>query len=260
MKNKAPITDEAGASDPINEDRLDVLREEVRSLRQQLSLSQRLASIGTMTAMVAHEFNNILTPIINYAQLAKTRPELTTKAIDKAASGGLRAKTICKALLGMCSDHPSKSEMAIGELISETLAALARDPARDGIEVTVSAPEGQTISTRPVELQHVLLNLVMNARRAVKAKRGHRRIDVRAHKADQQWVIDVSDNGVGIAPEDMNKIFEPFFSTADPAKGDGGHGLGLPICRQIVKSLGGSISVDSAVGEGTTFQVRLKAA
>ena len=69
---------------------------EVEALREQLHRAQRLAAVGTMTAMVAHEFNNILTPIINYAQMARTNPKLTDKAIAKAADGGQRASSICQ--------------------------------------------------------------------------------------------------------------------------------------------------------------------
>ena len=92
----------------------------MQTLHEQLRSAQRLTTVGTMTAMVVHEFNNILTPIVNYAQLARKKPEMTTKALDCAMSVGKRATDICQAILGM-------SQRATDEIHSVRLAEVVND-------------------------------------------------------------------------------------------------------------------------------------
>ncbi|MFB3894039.1 MAG: sensor histidine kinase [Phycisphaerae bacterium] len=241
-------------------EKLDALKAQVQCLRRQLRKAHCLASMGTMTAMVAHEFNNILTPIISYAQMAQTNPALVAKAIARAADGGKRAAAICNAIMSLTRCSQSAKERAdLRELIDETLAAMARDPKKDGIDLKLDAPAGLTVNTRRVELQQVLLNLILNARHAVMAKPGPRSIQVKAEGSDGKVVIRVADNGVGIAPQNFKRIFEPFYTTRGGNGNGAGHGLGLTICKDIVKSLGGRITVRSAVGQGATFTVALPA-
>jgi len=244
-----------------HEQELSRLQAEVDALRTQLRSSQRLATLGTMTAMIAHEFNNILTPIMNCAQMARMNPELMDKAINRAAHGGQRAEKICRAILGVAGeDHEGPEEVNVSALISETIAAMAREPARDGIELILEAPPELAVLTRRVELQQVLLNLIINARAAVMDKSAPRRIEISARRAGDDTIIHVRDNGVGIAPENIERIFQPFFSTKPkPAAGSdaGGHGLGLAVCREIINGLGGDIDVAGEVGVGATFVLRL---
>jgi signal transduction histidine kinase len=235
------------------------LENEVRGLRERVRRSQRMASLGTMAAMVAHEFNNILTPIINYAHLAQGNPALTEKAIAKAADGGERARVICRAILGMSGEECDElADASVAELVSETLSAMARDPRKDGIELRLNVPEGLRIRTRRIELEQVLMNLLLNARRAVlkRGRSGH--IDVAVAVVGGKCVMSVADDGVGIPPEDIEKVFEPFFSTGDKdVDDDGGSGLGLTICQEIVQAMEGEIDVHSRLGEGTTFTITM---
>lgn len=241
-------------------EQLERLRREVDALRQQLRRAQRLATVGTMTAMVAHEFNNILTPIINYAQLAQSNPALSGKAIARAADGGRRASHICQAILGISRQDEAPREAGLRELIDETLAAMARDPKKDGIELVVQVPANLALCTRRVEFQQVLLNLLINARRAVLDKAPPRRIEILGAKKAGRVALQVADTGVGIPPENLDKIFQPFFTTQQsPDKNSRGHGLGLAICKDIVTSLGGEITVRSKLGKGSTFTVLLPA-
>ena len=244
-----------------HDDQLAQLQQEVKALRDQIRRSQRLATVGTMTAMVAHEFNNILTPIINYAQLAKVNPALSEKAIARAAEGGRRASIICNAILGITRDGPVQSEeVNLSELIQQTIAAMAREPQRDAIDLIVHAEQDLRVVTKRVELQHVLLNLLINARAAVLARPAPRRIEIAAACEDSDIVIRVSDNGVGIAPENLDKVFEPFFTTKTHTdEEDGGSGLGLAFCRQTVTTMDGTINVDSVEGQGATFTVTIPA-
>jgi len=214
-----------------------------------------------MTAMIAHEFNNILTPAISYAELARKDPGMTDKSIARTIDCGRRATDICSAILGIAGQGaPEAVRLDVSRLITETLLAMGRDPKRDGIDMVFRAPADLTMVTRKVELQQVLLNLLLNARTAVLKRGGPRRIEVVAERCGDDVVIRVVDNGVGIDPGNLRKVFEPFFTTRSDTDGRrAGHGLGLAICREIVASLGGEIAVESEPGRGTTFTVSLAA-
>ena len=234
----------------------DDLRERVELLQTQLRRAQRLATVGTMAAMVAHEFNNILTPILNYAQLAENGDAgMTQKAIRHALDGSRRAVSVCRALLDLSGNNNEEMrEIGLLDLVNHVLEAMAREPAKDGIILTKKIPEKLRLTTRTSELAQVILNLLLNARWAVLKKgRGHQ-IIVSAQKSGGKVLIRVADTGVGIPPENLDSIFEPFFTT----KGDcGGSGLGLAVCRHIVGSLGGQLSVRSELGKGTVFTIAL---
>ncbi len=240
---------------------IDQLRAEVAALKQQLRQTQRLAAVGTMAAMVAHEFNNILTPVINYAQLARRNPALTDKALDRAGEGGKRATEICRALLGLAgrqADAPAPVDLV--ELTHQTLKAMARNPRKDQIELKIDLPESLSVTARTVELQQVILNLLLNARTAVLARPGLREIEISAHEQDGEVRFSVRDTGVGIHPADLPKIFQPFYSTNPDTEADGsGHGLGLAVCNEIIRSLGGDILVQSQPDAGSCFTVVLPA-
>lgn len=235
------------------------LNAEVVELRRLLRQAQRMASVGTMTAMIAHEFNNILTPIINYAQMAQSNPALTNKAITRAADGGLRASEICSAILGMTHDSPAELEqVSLKVLLEETLVAMARDFSKDSIELVVNIPHDLEISTRKIELQQVLMNLLINARTAVMQKRTTRRIEVHASEAAAVTVIRITDTGMGITPDNLQQIFNPYFTTKDGSEDqEQGHGLGLALCREIIESMGGNISAQSGRNKGASFTIQL---
>lgn len=235
------------------------LRGEVSSLRRQLRQTQRLASIGTIAVMIAHEFNNILTPVINYAQLARKKPEFTEKALNRAISGGLRATHISRALLGMGGNSQGPNGyFSVAELIGETLAVMARDPKRDCIEFSSAVPAELQIAVPKVELQQVLLNLMLNARHAVMQKHVARKIELSAQVEAETILLKISDNGIGIPESNLPYIFEPFFTTKNTKSSqEEGNGLGLPVCREILQAMNGSISVQSQEGLGTTFTLKL---
>ena len=231
------------------------LQAELRDLRAQLYRSQQLATVGTMAAMVAHEFNNILTPMINYARMAADGDErMRDKAIHYAFECSDRASNICRALLDVTGEGPPAPQQALlGELVDVVIAAMARDPGKDGVRLIKKVPAGLTVTTRTAELKQVLLNLLLNAREAVAGSGHGQSISIRAERYDGQVRLEVADTGVGIAPENLDRIFEPFFTT----KGEDGTGLGLAVCRQIVESLGGRLTVRSQESKGTCFTVFL---
>ncbi len=238
------------------------LRNENAQLREQLERSQALASVGTMTAMILHEFNNILTPIINYAALAADGDEqMVAKAIRKTSEGGRRAVDICDALLSMLRNRTREPvRVRLAELVEQSLLAMGRNPAKDGITVHIAVPGGLSAMARPAELMQVLVNLLINARAAIAATDARGRITITASRADETVTLSVADNGTGIAPEHISRLFEPFFTTkhgGDAA--DGGTGLGLAVCKQLLHKMHGDIAVESTLGQGTTFHITLPA-
>ena len=232
---------------------------EVRALRLQLEHAQRLATLGMMAAMVAHEFNNILTPVINYAQMALKSPKHVEKALAFAKDGGLRATAICNGLLGFATDTPPSDENVL-DLVNGTLTAMARDFGKDSIELTLDIPAELTLRTRRSEVQQVVANLLLNARDALISRSGGERwIRVVARREAAAVTLSVADSGPGVPREHHKRIFEPLFSTKSPddATTTGGHGLGLPFCKTIITALGGTISLQSPPSRGATFIVRL---
>jgi signal transduction histidine kinase len=151
-------------------------------------------------------------------------------------------------------------ELNLAELIKQTLSAMGREPAKDGIELILDVPTDLTLKTRRVEFQQVLLNLFINARSAVLAKGGSgKRIQVTSRRGKGVLELTVADSGTGIAAENLEKVFEPFFTTKKftDDNSDGGHGLGLCICREIIVELGGTISVQSKPTQGASFSIRI---
>jgi len=231
------------------------LREEVSALRRQLRHLQRLAAVGTMTAKVVHEFNNILTTVLGRVQLAGDGDEESREqALRSATEAYEQATATCKSLLDLTGrESRQKENLSVAKLVDEILTAMARDPAKDGITLIKNVPPRLRVTARPLEIKQVLLNLLLNARSAVLAKPRPRHVRITAAKDNGQVLIRVADNGVGIPRENLEQIFEPFFTT----KSDEGTGLGLPVCREIVESLNGRLSVRSQPGKGSCFTVAL---
>lgn len=248
--------------------RLHDLERQVDQLSKLLSESQRLATIGTIAAVIAHEFNNLLTPVVSYSQFALQslkggQPDLALieKALTKSALAGEKAGRICSSMLGLARGQADYGPVEVMRLVEDVLAVLARDPAKDGIALRVQVAPGLRVLGDSVQLEQVLLNLLINARQALLSQGRGGSLVVRA-EADVdhgEAVVAVSDTGPGIAPQHLPRIFEPFFTTkATPSRGQNrGTGLGLSICKQIVEAHRGSIRVDSEPGKGTTFTVRL---
>ena len=235
-------------------------------LREQLTESQRLATIGTIAAVIAHEFNNLLTPIVSYSQYAlqsaesnKPDAELIKKALSKAFQSSTKAGRICTSMLGLARGESSFGQVEVQKLVEETLLVLARDPQKDGIALRVQVQPGATVYGDHVQLEQVLLNLLINARQAMLGRGGS--ITIRANRTDDgELRLQVVDTGPGIPEKYLTRIFEPFFTTKGTATRKGetkGTGLGLAICKEIVEHHQGRIEVTSEVGKGTTFSIHL---
>jgi len=240
---------------------LDQLADQFDWLKSQLRQSQKLATLGTTSAMIAHELNNMLTPIVAYAREALDRDDhelmriALTKTLDR--SGVMRG--LLDRVIGLARRPDTVIKgVKLRQVVEEAIACLGRDLAKDNIHVNLQIDEQLTVRANENQLLQVLFNLITNARQAMLGKRGRLAVDaVPVH--DQQIEINVRDTGCGIAPEHLAAVFDPFFSTrAHADKPDQrGLGLGLAICRDIIEELGGEIDVTSEVGTGTTFTILL---
>ena len=238
-------------------------------LRDQLTESQRLATIGTIAAVIAHEFNNLLTPVVSYSQYAlqsaesdKPDFELMKKALAKSYQGSSKAGRICSSMLGLARGETEFCTVEVQKLVDEALLVLAREPQKDGIALRVQVQPGLKVHGDPIQLEQVLLNLLINARHALLGRGGS--LTVKASATDDpigEIRVQVIDTGPGIPEKVLPKIFEPFFTTKGTArKGEAkGTGLGLAICKEIIDAHGGRIQVQSEMGKGTTFTFFLPA-
>lgn len=223
---------------------------------QILAQQERLASVGLLASGVAHEVNTPLTGISSYAQmlLDETDPsDPRYPLLQQIEKQTFRASDIARRLLNLSRpDHQGFVEVDINELVEETLSLF--EPQLRGRRVFVRRELSEDVE--PVrghrgKLQQVLLNLLLNARDAMPAG-GEVRIRTEAEK--DGVLVEVRDSGEGIRPELLGRIYDPFFTTKEPGSGTG---LGLSITYGIVQEHSGTIGVESEVGEGTRFQVRL---
>ena len=236
---------------------------EVDSLDRQIERANRLASLGMIVGIIAHELNNILTPMGSYAQMALKNPDdsnLVQKALKHAATGSGRGGQIIEAILGFVRETEESESCEVSAALNDALNCLARDPSRDGFELAADIEPDCRVALAPVLMVQVFVNLMLNAYQAM--RKGSGRLLVKAWKTGGKEIrITVSDNGCGIEPELLPAIFEPFTTYRNrPNAGESGTGLGLTVCRRIVNEVGGSIEVDSVVGRGTTFTIMLPAA
>jgi signal transduction histidine kinase len=234
---------------------------EAEQLRQQLLQAQRLSSVGALASSVAHEFNNILTTIINYARLglrAENDPAARTQAFEKILKGGQRAATIVNSMLGFARNQSSqRAPTDLVRLVEEVLLLTEKDLSKHRIQVETKFHDRPVVKVIPGQIEQILLNLVINARQAM-PQGGRLRIEVRSNHRTDFAEIRIADTGVGIAPDQLRLIFEPFYTTKEPDEhGHGGTGLGLSVCRQIIEQHRGRIRVESIVGKGSTFTVKL---
>ena len=234
---------------------------EMDQLRQQLLHAQRLSSVGALAASVAHEFNNILTTIINYAKLA-LRPRAgdpdRVQALEKILKSGQRAALIINSMLGFARNNTSlRQPTDLVALVEELLLLVDKDMSKHQIQIEKRYQGRPQAPVIPAQIEQVILNLILNARQAM-PNGGRLRVEVRENPDAQMVEIRISDTGVGIPPDQLRLIFEPFYTTKEPdEQGHGGTGLGLSVCRQIIEQHQGRIRVESLVGKGSTFTIKL---
>ncbi|MDZ4852707.1 MAG: ATP-binding protein [Pirellulaceae bacterium] len=235
----------------------------VVQLQKQLSQTQRLATIGELTSTTTHEFNNLLMTIMNYAKLGMRHKDEPTrdKAFSKIVDASNRAAKVTQTILGLARNRSGVQEpTALEPVIRDTLVLLERELHRYRIMVETEFDAVPMALVEANQIQRVLINLLTNARQAI-GESGSIKLRLSYEAKQQHVVLMIRDSGKGIAKENLPKIFEPFFSTkiGPDASGKGGTGLGLSACREIIEEHRGKIRVESSVGKGTAFYIRLPA-
>ena len=250
------------ANQTDQENELNELRAQVEVLTKRLNECQRMTALGELVSTTTHEFNNVLMTIINYAKMGIRYDDKPTrdKAFDKINQAGNRAAKITNAVLGMArnrSEHFEQTDVA--KLVDETMVLLERELQKYRISVDVQAEENlPTASVIGNQIQQVLMNLVINARQAM-SEGGQLQIRMAQDKQAKTVDLSVRDYGTGMDEATMRKIFEPYYSTKNgpDESGKGGTGLGLATCKNIIEAHGGKIRLESSLGQGTCFTLKL---
>ena len=255
---------------------LEAANKEIRAAQSQLVQSEKMASMGMLVAGVAHEINTPIGAICSMHNTLMRAVEKLDHEIEHSCesdclkkanlikyldvirdanrvidSGSERVSTIVKRLRSFARlDQAQLKDADINEGLEDTLILVHHELKHD-IEVVRNFGKLPLISCFPGELNQVFLNLIINARQAIKGKG---RITITTRHENDKVIIEIADTGSGIKPENLERIFDPGFTT----KGVGvGTGLGLSICYQIIKSHKGDIKVESTLGEGTRFIISL---
>jgi two-component system cell cycle sensor histidine kinase/response regulator CckA len=241
-----------------------------------LRRSERMASLGTTLAGVAHELNNPLAAVIGFAQILLRSVEEAEyrSGLQTIFHEARRASHIVKDLLTFArrQEAGQRASVSLNDIVDYIMSTRRYALETRGIVLELAlAPSLPAVVADPTQIEQVVLNLVVNAEQALvslldvrhdageddASPRRQGRITVRTALEGNVVSLEVADTGIGIAPEDLPRIWDPFWTTK--AEGEG-TGLGLPVVHGIISSLGGSIEVTSGVGEGTRFHVRLPAA
>lgn len=230
---------------------------EKRRLENSLAQSEKLAAMGQLAAGVAHEINNPLSAIIANTQLLQRElpPEDDRQeSVDLIARAGERALRVVRNLLDFArQDKYELTPTDINSTLDNALALVQHQLATHSINLlTDLAADLPRVEASRDHLQGVWLNLLLNGRDALNGQAGE--IRVTSSRVGHEIHVTVADTGMGIPPEKLPRIFEPFYTTKEPGRGTG---LGLAMCHRIVKQHGGHIRVDSRVGQGTLFTVVL---
>lgn len=230
---------------------------EQRKFELQILESQKLAALGVMARGIAHEIRTPLAISSSAAQFLSAddiTPEFSRACAEKVHGGIRKASTIIENLLRFANPSVDKGKMSLNLLrvIKEALTLVANQAKMQNIEIRTHFPPGPCqVLGASSPLEQVFINLLLNAMNAM-PNGGN--VDIFAEQTATEVRLSVTDTGEGILPEDLDKIFDPFFTRAPLGKGTG---LGLSICHSIVDQHGGSISVESQSAKGSTFTVKL---
>jgi two-component system cell cycle sensor histidine kinase/response regulator CckA len=243
---------------------------DIRRLEDQLRHSQKMEAVGRLAGGVAHDFNNVLSVILSYAEMLLTEMKPGEPMRDDVAEiqkAGKRAAKLTRQLLMFCRQHVLESKvLSLNELLVGVDNMLRRILGEDVELISLTAPSLGCVRVDPASMEQVIMNLVVNARDAmptggkvtietanVELDEAHTKRDANA-RVGPHVALTVSDTGTGMDEETLARAFEPFFTTKPKDKGTG---LGLSTVLGIVEQSGGAISVTSAPGKGTTFKILL---
>ena len=274
--NAKSLTDNEGAFIGIEGISRDIsqLKEaefEKRVLETQLRQSQKMEALGTLAGGIAHDFNNILSAVIGFSEISLTKLEADSpdhKNVKKLLTAGMRARDLVRQILTFSrKDERKLIPLQVEPLVKETIKLL-----RSSIPATIEIyqeidPDLDNILADPTHIHQIVMNLCTNAAHAMEEDGGYLKVslvqisltehDIRLHpglKPAEYLKLSVQDTGHGIPPEQIEKIYEPYYTTKDTDKGTG---LGLAVVHGIVQSYGGAIYAYSEPKIGTTFNVYL---
>gem|GEM_PF-1461286 len=233
---------------------------ELKEAEEKMRLMERLSAIGEAAAMIGHDLRNPLQSIISSIYLAKRKVEAMPPTFKKAMedSGVLeiyntlesQAKYMDKIVADLYEYsrplHPHPSETNILRLLKEILSTV---DIPENVKVTLNVDDETTLTVDPNLIRRLFTNLITNA---IQAMPEGGQLTIQTSKKEGEALISFQDTGVGIPKENINRLFDPFFTTKSK-----GQGLGLAVCKRIVEAHGGAISVESKVGVGSTFTIRL---
>jgi PAS domain S-box-containing protein len=254
--NFSPLSDENGNIEGVVLSGRDVT--DLKRLEEQLIQAEKLAAMGQMLAGVAHELNNPLTAILGVTELLREREgadDSTKRQLELTHRQARRAARIVQNLLEFSRPaSPQKKPLDVNSLVERTLQLHEHSLRRNFIEVDFRPqPDLPSVVGDANQLIQVLLNLVTNAEQAIREVRDTGRIQIRLGQKENHVTLTVQDDGVGIRPEALPRIFDPFYTTKRPG---GGTGLGLSICMSIVREHGGNIEAES-LPAGSAFTIYL---
>jgi PAS domain S-box-containing protein len=261
----APVLDAGGAIShfiAIKQDITARLQAEAEVTRAQTLARQqeRLAEMGRLLAGVAHELNNPLSVVLGHATLLQqtASSDVATRRAAKLIEAAQRCARIVKNFLALAREYPPETRgVALNTLVRDTVELLGYALRVDNIAVVLDlADDLPDLAGDPHQLQQVLMNLVTNASHALRTAPTLRRLTLatRHDAGRERAILEVRDTGPGIAGSVQPRLFEPFVTTKPVGEGTG---LGLAICKGIVERHGGTIAVESAEGQGTTFRIEL---
>ncbi len=240
--------------------RIVALEQTVGRLQEQLAEAQKLAVLGELAGTTTHEFNNILTTVINYAQLGMRHKDEATreKSFEKILTAAQRAAKITRTILGAAKNRKNAFEpVQLTTLVEDALLLLEREMNKYRIAVEKSFSPVPEIFAEGNQIQQVLLNLLINARQAMP---NGGKLSIKIAHDEKNGMVDllVRDYGCGIPAEKLPHIFDSYYTTKSgpDESGKGGTGLGLSMCKKVLEAHQGRIRVESAPGKGTAFTLK----
>jgi signal transduction histidine kinase len=236
------------------------LRAQLAELEQRLIQAEKMSAVGALASSITHEFNNILMTVINYAKMGMRHKQAAVrdKSFDRILSSSQRAAKITTGLLSFVRNRSDRKDvLSIKQLVQSVLLLVEKDLMVHRVHLDARFNGEPFAAVNAGQLQQVILNLFINARQAME-NGGTLTVTVGAGTDSGMVEIMIRDTGCGIPADKLPRIFDRFYTTktAD-SHGQGGTGLGLALCKDVMEAHHGRIRVESVVGAGTAFTLKL---
>ena len=235
---------------------------EIARQRDALHDAEKLSALGELLAGISHELNNPLSVLVGQALMLKEKATdpTTLKRAEKISAAADRCTRIVRSFLDLARQQPADPvAVDLNGLVIDALDATGDALRAQGVNVVLDLPKSiPRVTADPDQILQVVVNLIVNAQQALESVKGKRLVSIRnRHDTDTGKVLlKISDTGPGVPPEISSKIFDPLFTTKAPGEGTG---LGLALCRRIVETHNGTITLESSSAQGTTFVVAFSA-